>query len=65
MILHIPALNETAPVCCARYLLLLLVITLVLRSIIQDSALWSCFICKDSVLHHPSLPDRDNIPVAP
>ena len=59
------ALNETALVYCARYLLLLLVIVSGLRSIIQDSALKFCFICKDSVLHHPSLPDRDNIPVAP
>jgi uncharacterized membrane protein YkvI len=43
---------------CTRYLFLLLVITSVLRSIIQDSALMFYFICKDSVLHQPSVSDR-------
>ena len=65
LILHIPALNETAPVCCARYLLLLLVIVSGLRSIIQDSALKFCFIWKDGVLLHPLGSDRDRRPVAP
>jgi hypothetical protein len=58
------ALNETALVYCARYLLLLLVIVSGLRSIIQDSALKFCFIWKDGVLLHPLGSDRDRRPVA-
>lgn len=64
MIIHITSLSETAPVCCARYLILLLFFVSVLRSIIQHSALEFYLICKDGVLHQPSVSDRDEKLVA-
>ena len=64
MIHHILTLNEMDPVCCARYLLLFLVIASVLRSVIQDSALGLCFVFKDGILCQLSVSDRDRRPVA-